>query len=272
MAKESDEKRRVDALAIAFELVGDPKFCKALGCFVKELTAFDNCIIIAYHRELNPVVLFREYVDPVVYSSMDSDYINGAFVLDPFYHAHLKGSTRGIQRLLDIAPDHFKRTSYYNVYYKSTTLLDEVAAFAHLSPGVTITACFGKDRSSGETFSRRELKALRDYEAVICVLLEQHWQTYKPVNESMSQRPSLTDRLRIALHEELAISLTPRQSEVAIYILQGHSSLSIGLNLNISIETVKVFRKQLYSRCKISSQGELFAMMMPLFSRLSDQE
>lgn len=271
MAQNNVDKRRADALADVFRVVGKAQFCRALVAFVKELTEFDNLIIIAYHGELSPVVLYREFVDPVVYSQMDSDYINAAFILDPFYHAHLNGSAKGVQRLLDIAPDHFKRTSYYNVYYQSTTLLDEVAAFATIDSGITITACFGKDRTSGETFSRRELRVLRDYEAVVCVLLELHWQAYKPDNAPIPERPPLTERLRSALDKELAISLTPRQSEVAMYILQGHSSLSIGLNLNISIETVKVFRKQLYARCGISSQGELFAIMMPLFSRLSEQ-
>ena len=70
------------------------------------------------------------------------------------------------------------------------------------------------------------------------------------------------------MKEQHGISLSPRQAEVALYILQGHSSLSISLNLNISKETVKVFRKQLYSKCNISSQAELFALLMPIFSML----
>jgi len=51
-------------------------------------------------------------------------------------------------------------------------------------------------------------------------------------------------------------------------ILRGHSTMSIGLRLGLSPQTVKVFRKQLYSRCTISSQAELFALMLPL---LQDQ-
>jgi DNA-binding CsgD family transcriptional regulator len=64
----------------------------------------------------------------------------------------------------------------------------------------------------------------------------------------------------------LGIGLSPRQAQVALLILKGHSSLSIGLKLGLSPQTVKVFRKQLYARCGISSQGELFALMLPLLS------
>jgi DNA-binding CsgD family transcriptional regulator len=43
--------------------------------------------------------------------------------------------------------------------------------------------------------------------------------------------------------------------------------VSIGLRLGLSPQTVKVFRKQLYRRCAISSQAELFALMLPLLAQ-----
>jgi DNA-binding CsgD family transcriptional regulator len=70
--------------------------------------------------------------------------------------------------------------------------------------------------------------------------------------------------LAAAAEERLGIALSPRQAQVALLILKGHSTLSIGLNLGLSPQTVKVFRKQLYARCGISSQAELFALMLPL--------
>ncbi|RUY33154.1 LuxR family transcriptional regulator, partial [Mesorhizobium sp. M7A.F.Ca.US.001.04.1.1] len=68
------------------------------------------------------------------------------------------------------------------------------------------------------------------------------------------------------------VLLSKRQAEVALLILQGHSSPSIGLHLGISPQTVKVFRKQLYSKCKLSSQAELFALMMPILERATRQD
>ena len=97
------------------------------GCFsrwVKRLAAFDNLIIIAYHGEQRPEVLYREYVDPVVYRAMDSDYLGGAYLLDPFYREHLKGSVEGIHRMVDVAPDRFWRTHYYSNYYRQDDLLE----------------------------------------------------------------------------------------------------------------------------------------------------
>ena len=51
---------------------------------------------------------------------------------------------------------------------------------------------------------------------------------------------------------------------MALLILRGHSTVSIALRLGISPQTVKVLRRQLYRKCAISSQAELFALMFPL--------
>ena len=63
------------------------------------------------------------------------------------------------------------------------------------------------------------------------------------------------------------VGLSRRQAEVALMILRGHSSVSIGLGLGISPQTVKVFRKQLYRKCGISSQAELFTLLLPLLGQ-----
>ena len=65
------------------------------------------------------------------------------------------------------------------------------------------------------------------------------------------------------------VPLAKRQAEVAFLVLQGHSSMSIGLRLGISTQTVKVFRKQLYKRCGVSSQAELFSLLLPVLTQNS---
>ena len=71
-------------------------------------------------------------------------------------------------------------------------------------------------------------------------------------------------RLRRVLARSHSIHLSQRQAQVALLILQGHSSVSIGLRLGVSAQTVKVFRRQIHARCGISSQAELFALLLPL--------
>jgi len=54
--------------------------------------------------------------------------------------------------------------------------------------------------------------------------------------------------------------LTPRESTIGELILKGHSSLSISLLLGISVETVRVHRRNLYRKLDVASQAQLFAL------------
>ncbi|MES1939957.1 LuxR family transcriptional regulator [Salinisphaera sp. T5B8] len=266
-----DTHRRA-AIATAIRALTTPQFMPRFTALLRCVAAFDNLIVIAYCGEQRPEALYREYVDPVVYLPMDSEYLQGAYLLDPFYLQHRAGRDTGVERLADIAPDRFRRSEYYRSYYRQTTLIDEVAVFARVSPGVTLTACLGKDRSSGTRFLPREINALKRYEATLSALMETHWRDYQPAPGQPKQVLPLSRRLQHVLWREHGIQLSPRQAEVALYILRGHSSRSIARALNISAQTVKVFRRQLYSRCAVSSQAQLFALLLPLLTRLTDAQ
>jgi len=99
---------------------------------------------------------------------------------------------------------------------------------------------------------------------VVAALAKAQWRDIGAGVEQVEDTPAL---LAGAARERHGIALSPRQAEVALLILRGHSSVSIGLRLGLSPQTVKVFRKQLYRRCAISSQAELFALMLPLLAQ-----
>ena len=53
--------------------------------------------------------------------------------------------------------------------------------------------------------------------------------------------------------------LTPRERDVVEYVLKGHSSEAIGSILGISAGTVRIHRKNIYTKLGINSQGALFS-------------
>jgi DNA-binding CsgD family transcriptional regulator len=56
--------------------------------------------------------------------------------------------------------------------------------------------------------------------------------------------------------------LTPREREVAEFTLKGHSAESAGQILGISPGTVRIHRRNIYSKLRINSQGELFSRFL----------
>ncbi len=259
----------LDKLGDAIAALDSPAFAERLSEFLKGCCSFDNIAVIAYRGEAKPIILHSAYRTATVYAWLD-EYVEGAYLLDPFFRAHLARVPTGIYTLRDVAPDQFKRSAYYRSYYKKTTIVDEICALAYTAGGYSVQVSMGTDKSSGHPFSRRALASLKAYESVICSLLERNWRNLDA--RAGENGPtgggdgSHADRLINQLRMSRDIELSMRQAEVALLILQGHSSTSIALRLGISPQTVKVHRKLLYARCRISSQAELFAMMLPIMA------
>lgn len=162
-------------IAQAITTVMTTNFPKQLTRCLRRLIAFDNLIILAYHKNEQPDVLHKEYFDPIVYRAMDTQYLTGAYQLDPFYHEVLKGHAEGVKRLSDVVPQGFSSSEYYKDYYQQTTLVDELAIFSKVSPETTLTICLGNDRSSRTPLNPASIRQINDYAPIIAALAGKHW-------------------------------------------------------------------------------------------------
>lgn len=257
----------LEALGRAIDAIGGEAFHASMVRYLRRCMDFDNVIVILFNGTDRPMVAHQWIRGPDVFRYVEQDYLPAAYILDPVYHYHLNKGRAGIYRLLDIAPDNFRRTHYYKWYYGRIGIIDEISVILPVDETTTITISMGRDSTSAQYFSAREEEGLRAHEPVIMALLNAHWQAQAPPVHQRLGSASIVDGLIEAMVAHGNVTLSRRQAEVALLILQGHSSPSIGRNLGVSTQTVKVFRKQLYRKCGISSQAELFALMLPLLER-----
>ena len=253
------------ALAQAISSIGKTDFEASLYRWICQIGDIDNGTMIAFFKGRPPQAFFSETQDRRVFANLDSHYLRGAYLLDPVYSLHVKQANEDLYRLLDIAPDHFRRNEYFATYFRRTTLIDELIFLAHPAPGVTMTICVGRDASSDRKFSARTIARLKNIAPIVAALANAHWGNLR--SETETDDLQVVEALRNRLLDEQGISLSPRQTEIAFLVLQGHSSVSIGLTLEISPLTVKTIRKQLYKKCNISSQAELFSLLTPYLLR-----
>ncbi|WP_235915884.1 helix-turn-helix transcriptional regulator [Thalassovita mangrovi] len=251
-------------LGAAIAALGTDDFAPAFYAWLHRCIEIDNTTMLAYFQTRRPEILFCQARVPSVHERIDSDYISGAYLIDPFHELHVTRVDPGLYRLRDFAPDQFHRNEYFASYYRRTTLVDEIAYVAYPAEGVSVHICLGRDASSGRSFSPRDMEIAHRLSAIACGLVAKQWAGLSSSGDYTDA--ALVDRVRQRLIERHDIALSQRQSEVALLILRGHGSVSIGLRLGISPQTVKVFRKQLYRKCAISSQAELFSLVMPLLS------
>lgn len=248
-------------LAEAIATIGRDGFEDALWGMFGVLARPDNMLVLVY-RDAGPALeLCRRAGDPGVFARLESTYLEGAFRLSPFYGLHLRRAEEGLYRMRDIAPDAFQRSRFYVEYFEQTTIIDELAFTVWLGEGLSMNMFLGRDGQSGRVFQPAEVAACQRLAAVVAALARAHWPAPRLASGPIEDTPAL---LAAAARRVHGFGLSPRQAEVALLILKGHSTLSIGLHIGLSPQTVKVFRKQLYARCGISSQAELFAQMLPL--------
>jgi DNA-binding CsgD family transcriptional regulator len=63
--------------------------------------------------------------------------------------------------------------------------------------------------------------------------------------------------------------LTGREKEVCLRILSGYSSEAISADLGVSIHSTLTYRRRAYDKLSISSQNELFAIVLGLLVKSS---
>ena len=233
-----------------------------LNRWLRTLANHDNTTILAYFRDETPQILFTDSETEAVHQNMPQVYLSGAYLLDPFYELHNSNADTDLYRLSDIAPDQFSRNQYFLEYYQRTTIIDEIAFIIWPSPQISIHVCLGRDVKSKRRFTIREISSTKQVLPIVETLVCKHWGNLRFSSDDHGE--NVLERMVRLVSETHNINLTKRQAEVALLVLRGHSSASIGLRLEISPQTVKVFRKQLYRKCNISSQAELFALVTPL--------
>jgi len=242
------------------EEIGSTGFPDALEDVLHHVIAFKHTVTFAYNGAAVPLCLDHSFPPPR-YAIHVTDYQSGPYFLDPLYKASLNGVRSGVFRLKDVAPDQFYKSEYYRSYYVQTGPVDEVAFFIGCNENWTVVTSLMRPHSDTQ-FSTRELQHLSCIEPLLGAACRRHWQgdsRLKAAKHAETEQEALRRTIREALVRLDIPPLTTRETEVVGLVLQGHSSESIANILKIATGTVRIHRKNIYAKMRISSQRELFA-------------
>ncbi|WP_173933837.1 LuxR C-terminal-related transcriptional regulator [Chelativorans sp. Marseille-P2723] len=251
------------SLSNLLAVAGDPSFPQAFADAVHSLAHFDYTVTFAYNGPDIPVCLHHTF-QPQRFHIHVKDYEVGPYLLDPFYKAAANGTRSGLYRLADLAPDQFYKSEYYRSYYVQTGPVDEIAFFIPGNANWTIVTSLMRSPSQ-PGFKAHDLRILRCVEPLLRKFAELHWRTderLKGPGSEQNEKAVLERTVQEALKSRGIPALTPREMEVVGLVLEGHSSESIANILGIAAGTVRIHRKNIYAKMRISSQRELFAIFM----------
>ncbi len=248
------EQRRALTLSKAVDAIGQAEFLPSMMDYLRIDVPFVGMLLLMLDESNRPVHIYDTI--RVAYRPNLDIYLDGVYQLDPFFVSFVKNRQACAMLIRDVAPDRFQLTEYYRRYYRNIELRDELALFTELDDGRFLSFSIGR-RSFEPRFRQQELKYIKRDLPVLGALCRQHFKMVshrklQPVESSAEQR------LEFALERFGEEDLTPRERDVAVCILKGHSSKSIAREIEVSLETVKTHRKHIYRKLKVSSQCDLF--------------
>jgi DNA-binding CsgD family transcriptional regulator len=258
---------------IGREPMEDAEFGEAFRQMMAALVRFDYVVVFAYRGKERPIDLYSTF-DPQEHIVFVSLYQAGPYLLDPFYHTARERRT-GVFRMRELAPDRFFSSEYYRSYYVQTGLAEEIGFFVPLDDDITVVLSLMRREKTG-TFPAAEIALLRKSEALVARLAKHVWLDLGARFDAQRDAGQRTGRKKSAADaaQQRAdtvwrdLKLTARETAIVDLVLQGHSSESIGLKLNISTGTVKVHRRNVYRKLGISSQTQLLSIYLGAVGRI----
>ncbi len=261
MSPQADIER---ALARAIEATGTRDFMGVALDYLRATLPFVGIFAVMLNGRRPPVHLY-DNVRAEKRAAIIDRYLDGAYLLDPFYEACCQHPGDRVLVLEDVAPDRFHQTPYFRGYYRATNLQDEVAVLVQIDARKHVFYSLGR-RLDEPRFRARELRALKRALPVFAALNRRHYAG--SARDLAWPAESLdAEHVRFTMEHFGAEVLTSREREIAALILKGHSSKSVARVIDVSPGTVKIHRKNIYRKLSVSSQSELFALFLDALTR-----
>jgi DNA-binding CsgD family transcriptional regulator len=186
-------------------------------------------------------------------------YLAGPYLLDPLYQLALQADEPGLFRFRDQVPDRFRASQYYKQYRERTHLLDEMDFLVPVSDETTLALVIGRRT---RMFKKSELARLKLIEPLVRAGMQRIWRDWISAVSHSATDDRVHRRLMECFEQFGETTLTERERQISQLLLRGYSSKSIARELKIAPGTVMVHKRNVFSKLGISSQYELFSLLI----------
>jgi len=246
------------AVANIISSTDDESMSNALMDAVGMAVKHEGTCLLAFHNNARPDVLHHT-LEPAGQKHYLERYLAGPYLLDPLYQLAVGVRKPRLCRFREELPDRFRSSEYYRQYCERTHLLDEMDFLAAVSEQTTVVLVVGRrDRM----FSKSELQRLELIQPTVHAGIRRIWQLWKTRTGQADGNDTMHIKLTRCFETFGESVLTERERQVSQLLLRGHSSKSIARELEIAPGTVMVHKRNLFAKLGISSQYELFSLLI----------
>lgn len=242
--------------------IGTPEFFECAADLVEQVIDTAGLWTFQFFTQQRPRIVLvrsREYEDH------SDEYVSGRYLFDPLYRAFISGASAGLIRFRDIAPSDFSSSEFYREYYARLQADDEIDLLFTTDDGWTFAFVLGRT-APGNPFSDDEIAVLRRVMPLLGVCINKHSKLARLALAPDAIDDALQRRINHTMKNFARSLLTPREHEVLICMLNGYSAPLTADRLGVAEGTVKVHRRSIHQKLEISTQAELFSLVVNCIS------
>ena len=245
------DRNTVSKFAVAVDSLHKSQFYRALSNLIRATVDFSDCSVW-YYRDIEAPQRLYDHNSSEHRDFLHQKLLRAAYLIGPYYSELVRNNAvSGFYPIDELIPDGFSSSEYYRSYYEPKCVVDEGMFFIRLTSDRSVGVLIERSAAS-EKFTNGEKISLDELVQLVESLVIHH--QHEIGVEVKSSRSTVTT----ALESFGASKLSDREREICALILKGHSSKSGARILGISPETERVYRKRLYGKLGVVSQGELF--------------
>ncbi|WGD51648.1 helix-turn-helix transcriptional regulator [Bradyrhizobium sp. CB1650] len=235
--------------------IGRPDFPNILIDTLRRQAGVGHCMVFALTRAGEASCLLDAGNIPIG-GDLGAAYAGQFHESDPNRDALFEGEGSAPIVLPSFAPRMYG-ARYRKIFFADSGIVDKCATAIWVDD-TCFYVNFYRIVAQGR-FSDAQLARLQTIAPAIGASVARHFQ------QATTAAPDQTLAALFATRAPLA-TLTPREREVCRRILLGFSSEAISQSLGISLHSTLTYRKRAYERLGISSQNELFSIVLRLLS------
>lgn len=238
--------------------IGRPAFAQTLIATLRRVADVGHCMVFSFTGERSARCLLDIGNIPIG-AELGAAYSEHFHVADPNRDAIFREQAIGTPVVLPAFARRMYGGKYRKIFFEDSGIVDKLATAIWVAQ-TCFYVNFYRTTSQGR-FASDEVQRLRAIAPAVSAAVARHFQ-HEPVSR---EDPDRTLETLFASGAPFA-RLTGREKEVCLRIVSGLSSEAISADLGIGLHSTQTYRKRAYEKLGISSQNELFAVVLRLLA------
>jgi DNA-binding CsgD family transcriptional regulator len=255
-----------DIVAPLINAINTDGFGAAFFDSLNRIAPLDSALIMLFRADQEPVVLY-DGLHPSEESSFYHVYLGGAYLLSPLYR-RFEDLRSGFYQLGSLEQQTFAQSDFAIAYFNQSGLCDDANFVQKIDKKTAIVASFGRQQLP-LPFTDQELQQLHIATPVYLSALSRQWAADSlPQAADPNASAQAHNQLKSCLKNFASSILTVREQTVLQLMLEGKPSKTSARELNISADTERGHRKNIYSKLNVASQAQLFSLIFNVLSEV----